>query len=184
MRLNDYIKTNSLFQELYTKESLTGFILIVPEYDLMDELLAYTYGDRLLSPKFIDSSNSPSISLIALHLDKAYNAKWSALLNIEKNKEIHDNVNTTVETIDNSSVKTNNAESLNKVSAYNTEELLTDDGNTVTSNEGVDGNTIRTNTNTDTNFRNQYLNISQLHKNNIIDTILYDVANALTLSIY
>ena len=184
MRLSEYIKTNSLFQELYTKESCSGLILVVPEYSSMDELLTYTYGDRLLSPKFSDSSTSPSISLIGLHLDRTFNAKWTALLSIEKNKEIHDNVNTITETIDNTSVKTNDSESLNKVSAYNTDELLIDDGSTVTSNEGVDDKTIRTMTNTDTNFRNQYLNISELHKNNIIDTILYDVANALTLSIY
>lgn len=178
MQLHEYIKTNGLFEHLLRRGFLSKYPLI-QDGQTWNELITFKYGDRILVSKLSLSTNT-----LSTYIDMLYSEKWTDLLAANKVSPLVDDTNTVQETIVNSITKANTGESLNKVSAYDSDVLINDDGNSITSNEVADGETVRTMTDTNTNHANQYLNITNKQKNNIVNTILYDVADAITLSVY
>lgn len=179
MKLYEYVDSNSLFEHLITNGFLSKFPLIV-DAQTWDSLLVLKYGDRSLMPKL--SLSTPTT--ISTYIDLTLSDKWTDLLAANEVSPLNDDVHTVQETITNNSTKENIAENVNKVSAYDSDELITDDGSSLNSNEVADGQTVRTLTDSNSNYVSQYANISTKQKNNIIDVILYDVADALTLSVY
>lgn len=178
MKLYEHINGDGLFDKLLTSGFLSKFPLII-DAQTWDDLLVLKYGDRCINPKLSLSSTT-----IITYIDLTYSDKWTDLLAANEVSPLNDDVHTVQETINNTSNKENNAENVNKVSAYDSDELITDDGSTLTSNETADGETVRTLTDSNSNYVGRYANISTKQKNNIIDTILYDVADAITLSVY
>lgn len=178
MQLYEYVNSNGMFEHLLTRGFLSGYPLL-ESAETMDSLLVFKYGDRVVLPKL-----SLSTTTLAAYIDLTLSDKWTDLLAANNVPTLNDDVHTVQETITNNSTKENNAENLNKVSAYDSDVLITDDGNTLVGNETANGETVRTLTDSNSNHANQYVNISTKQKNNIIDVILYDIADAITLSVY
>ena len=93
-------------------------------------------------------------------------------------------VNKKTETI----TKTENREVLkddvNKVSAYDTDELITNDGNTSNTTDGLTGSESRVITDEIIDMETAFNNLSTQTQNSIIETVLNDVKSFITLSIY
>lgn len=88
------------------------------------------------------------------------------------------------ETITENVNRDNTSDSINKVAAYNSDTLITNDGNNLTGNETVVGSKTRTLTDSKSDLNLAYDHLLLLEKNNIMNVVIKDVSDFLTLTIY
>ena len=178
MLLREYLLTNDLWAAIGGELPTLGFISeMTPEK--LDAQLDYKYGDRtMLSSRPVNSL----ASIIALE----FGDKWARLeavkiANIDflvKEKKTLIDRTTNVET------KGNTREDVNKVSGFNSDILITNDGSNSTGSEDLDGEKNREASTEVRSTQDVYKNLSILEKNDIIQTVTKDVADFVTLSIY
>ena len=183
----------SIYNELVTVNDLNNVPQIFTELkklntnSMMDSeklhnLFMVRYGDRNVNPSIINLTPFQIADLLTFE----YGKKWEILSN-----EIWGGfnlgakqVNKKTETI----TKTENRETLkddvSKVSAYDTDELITNDGNTSNTTDGLTGNESRVTTDEIIDMETVYNNLANSQKNSIIESVLNDVKNFITLSIY
>lgn len=183
----------SIYNELVTVNDLNNVPQIFTELkklntnSMMDSeklhnLFMVRYGDRNVNPSIINLTPFQIADLLTFE----YGKKWEILSN-----EIWGGfnlgakqVNKKTETI----TKTENRETLkddvSKVSAYDTDELITNDGNTSNTTDGLTGNESRVTTDEIIDMETVYNNLANSQKNSIIESVLNDVKNLITLSIY
>ena len=145
-------------------------------------LFMVRYGDRNVNPSIINLTPFQIADLLTFE----YGKKWEILSNeiwVGFNLGAKQ-VNKKTETI----TKTENREVLkddvNKVSAYDTDDLIVNDGNTSNTTDGLTGNESRVTTDEIIDMETVYNNLANTQKNSIIETVLNDVKNFITLSIY
>ena len=175
--VNDLVNVGSIFTEL--KKLNTSLVM---DSDRMASLFLLRYGDRNVNPSIINLTPFQIADLLTFE----YGTKWEILsteiwvgFNLGAKQ-----VNKKTETI----TKTENREVLkddvNKVSAYDTDELIVNDGNTSNTTDGLTGNESRVTTDEIIDMETVYNNLANSQKNSIIESVLNDVKNFITLSIY
>ena len=183
----------SVYNELVTVSDLNNVPQIFTELKklntnvMMDSEKLYNlfmvrYGDRNVAPSIINLTPFQIADLLTFE----YGKKWEILSNeiwVGFNLGAKQ-VNKKTETI----TKTENREVLkddiNKVSAYDTDELIVNDGNTSNTTDGLTGNESRVTTDEVIDMETVYNNLANTQKNSIIESVLNDVKNFITLSIY
>ena len=178
MKLNEYL-TGNLIELLLA----SGVTFIEPEkVNTMNNLLLVKYGERVLYSKFELLTLQEISDMIAL----IHNQHWQDLIALKASEvnPFYTSTDTLTETITETGNTTNTSEKLNKVSAYNDDELIVNDGDSSNQNENKQGETVRTLTNNKMDINNAYNNLSLSAKNNIIELVLKDIADFLTLTIY
>ena len=183
----------SVYNELVTVSDLNNVSQIFTELKklntnaMMDSeklhsLFMVRYGGRNVNPSIINLTPFQIADLLTFE----YGKKWEIVIteiwvgfNLGAKQ-----VNKKTETI----TKTENREVLkddvNKVSAYDTDELIVNDGNTSNTTDGLTGNESRVTTDEIIDMETFYNNLSNSQKNSIIESVLNDVKNFITLSIY
>lgn len=73
---------------------------------------------------------------------------------------------------------------VNKVTSYESDDLITNDGSNSVGNDDLTGNETKTTTNEIIDMQTAFNNLSLTMQNSIINTILNDVKQFTTLSIY
>lgn len=180
LKLEEYLKQGSIFNTLFTMDSLEGIHIVdIPKMDMM---LSLNHGQKTV----YDAIGTKTIDEVAQMLSLLNKDKWKKSILLESNNDDIGMVNTRklTETIIENESRTNNRDSINKVSAFNSDEMINNDGSNSISNEGLDNTKTRTITDGIYDINNAYKNLSSMSKNNIMEMIIKDVSNFMTLSIY
>ena len=171
-------------------ESIWGQILAfitVPELSLiganvLDKNLILNHGDKNIFYKI------PLMGLDDVVKDIGFNYenKWKDLISIETlNLNIGaDNTHKISETLTHAETRINTQENINKVSAFNTDELLANDGSNSNNSDDIDYSKTRVFTDETLSLQTAFNNLNEKQKNIIIKTVNNDVASLLTLDIY
>lgn len=179
MKLNEYLSNDNLIALLLE----SGVTFIEPEkVNTMNTLLMVNYGERVLYEKF-ELITVPEISyMIAL----VHSVHWQDLIALKASEvnPIYNSSNTITETVTETGNTINTNENVNKVSAMNDDELTVNDGSSSNANENKQGERTRILTDNKTDFNNVYNNLSLSAKNNIINIVIKDIVDFLTLTIY
>ena len=150
--------------------------------DALDKNLILNHGDKNIFYKI------PLMGLDDVARDIGYNyeKKWKDLISIESlNINIGaDNTHKISETLNHAETRINTQENINKVSAFNTNELLTNDGSNSNNSDDIDYNKVRTLTDENLSLETAFNNLSLSQKNIIIRTVNNDISSLLTLDIY
>ena len=180
VNLRGYLTGGSIFTAIQTSNNYP-FFAETPPIEL-DQMLVIMYGDRIVSSSFI----GVDIAIVGKVISKLYGEKWSALIRFNSNpidigaKE----VTKTVGSENMVGTKVDVSTSENKVSAFNSDVLITDSG----VNNKLDENTTR-GVNKDAtvsviDWQTAFNNLSTVERTNIIAVVLKDVSTYLTVSVY
>ena len=146
----------------------------------LDKMLLLHYGDRVVFDKITEIS----IDSICIQLVGLYDKKWTDLVSMN---EIDINtgsekVVTELNDIQQTSNSLNNRDY--KVSAFNSDELITDKKDIDDNSSNTDNLENKLLTEKQISLNNAYNNLSISCKINIINIVLKDIASYLTLDIY
>lgn len=178
INLREYMTQGSLFELIANIEPLP--FLSDGKPATMDKLLILKFGDRTLYSKFATLPLADVAEMVAmLNVDN-----WKQLVALADTNKLASNSRTITETITNTENTINQRDDKNVVSAFNSDELITSDGMISDGTNNVNGETIRTMTDETVNLNSAYNNLSLSSKNNIIDKVIKDVADFITLNIY
>ena len=165
----------SVYNELVTVKDLSNVSQIFTELKklntnaMMDSeklhnLFMVRYGDRNVNPSIINLTPFQIADLLTFE----YGKKWEIL-----STEIWVGFNLGAKQVNK---KTENREVLkddvNKVSAYDTDELIVNDGNTSNTTDGLTGNESRVTTDEIIDMETVYNNLANTQKNSIIESVL------------
>lgn len=177
--LNDFISVDGLFKHIYTHKNDLPF-LTIEQSATMDSLLILKYGDRLLYQKL----TTFNIAQISEMIVNQYGSKWDTLIKIDNLDKLSTKSRVVTETTTNKESRKNSRDDKNLISAYNDDALIVNDGSTSTSSDDLNGTETRTLKDGTTDLKTAYNNLSLSDKNSILNTVMKDVVDFLTLSIY
>lgn len=154
----------------------------IGEPDLLNTMLLVDHGFKTVAKNYLSVSKESLAKMII----STHRKKWDSLMEVLETKIniLSDNIQLTNENVKGDNKYTDDSNSLDKVSAFNSESLVENTGaeNNVI-HKGSD-NRDRIQTITNTNLNNAVNNLQIIQDLNIIETILNDVSNYFTLSIY
>ena len=148
----------------------------------LDYMLTLNYGQRLVFSSFIDVP----VNTVAKHIVKLYGDKWNGLIKFNENG-FNIGAASSVKTMGKqktTGIKTDNTDVTNKVSAFNSDELLVDTGSTTVGDENTTQDVNRDSLVETFNIQTAFNNLPLAEKTNIINVVLKDVANYLTVLAY
>ena len=148
----------------------------------LDAMLELDYGNRFMFSKLV----TKTIAEVSANIVALYSAQWAKLVEVTGGdfNVLSGATKKTTETITRKEDRVNNRDDVNKVSAFNTDDLITDTGSTSNTTDGLTGDTDRVLTEENINLQNAFANLSLLEQSNILKVVNKDVANYLTLSVY
>lgn len=178
IKLNEFMTQGGLFTHIEQINPLP--FLGDGQNEVMDRLLILNYGDRLIFTKLITVS-LPEIAKMVTMLNAD---NWDNLILLDDVNKNASNVRKITETTNSTETRNNSRDDKNLISAYNDESLIVNDGSSIVGKDDSSGLVTRTLTDETVNLKNAYNNLSLVAKNNIMNVVLKDVADFITLSIY
>ena len=148
----------------------------------LDYMITLNYGQRQLFSAFIDVP----VDTVAKHIVKLYGDKWDALISFSEsgaNIGASSSIKTTGKQ-KTTGFKNDNTDVTNKVSAFNSDDLLVDTGSTTVADENTTQDVDRDSLVETFNIQTAFNNLALAEKTNIISVVLKDVATYLTVSVY
>lgn len=179
--LKQYLGTQNIFEII---KSLYSFPFLEGEGKTEDlnNMLLINYGQRGLFSGFKDITVVNS----AKYIITIYADKWDKLIisaagitNLAAN-----NSRKIKGTVSEMGTGNTQSETENKVSAFNSDTLVTDGGTSSTSDNTTTRDTDRESTDETFNLKSLLDNLPLVERTNIINIVLKDVSNYLTVSIY
>ena len=154
----------------------------IGEPDLLNSMLLVDHGFKTVAKNYISVSKESLAKMIVL----THRKKWDSLTEVLETEIniLSDNIQLTNENVKGDNTYTDDANSLDKVSAFNSETLVENTGTENNVTHTGNDNRDRIQTVTNTNLNNAVNNLQIIQDLNIIETILNDVSNYFTLSIY
>ena len=180
VNLRGYLTGGSIFTAIQTTNNFPFFV--GNDAADLDYMLTLNYGQRLMFSAFIDVP----VNTVAKHIVKLYGDKWDGLIKFNEsvaNIGAVSSVKTTGKQ-KTTGVKTDNTDVTNKVSAFNSDKLLVDTGSTTVGDENTTQDVDRDSLVETFNIQTAFNNLPLAEKTNIINVVLKDVANYLTVSVY
>lgn len=150
--------------------------------DEMDVMMLFEYGNRLIHPKLA----GVSVEEVCKMIMKTYGTKWNQYSRTSKNnlditaktsRVVTERISTNI----NSNGTNNNT---NKVSAYNSNEMLNTDGSVNETDNKEDKETEREVIDRNVSYNDMYDNIDLVAKRNTMLVAIQDVVEYTTLKIY
>lgn len=180
VNLRGYLTGGSIFTAIQTPNNFPFFV--GNDAADLDYMLTLNYGQRLIFSAFIDVP----VNTVAKHIVKLYGDKWDGLIKFNENGANIGAVSSikTTGKQKTTGVKTDNTDVTNKVSAFNSDELLVDTGSTTVGDENTTQDVDRDSLVETFNIQTAFNNLPLAEKTNIINVVLKDVANYLTVSAY
>lgn len=176
IKLRDFLSNESIFTEIGNIEPLP----FTADTEVLDALLITLYGNKFV----FESFNDVNLTLIAQMVVIKNRAKWAGYIEME---QLVGNVNSrreVIETIVDNETRTGERTDTNKVSAYNTNDLIIDGGSDNNSTDVLDGEKTRTLTDETIDVKQSYDMLNLLGKETVASKVITDVAQFLTLPIY
>jgi len=178
MNLRSFLNGVNLWSSI---ELIEGFSFI-QDANQMDLIQVIEYGEREMFPAFEDLDINTIAGLIVTH----FGEKWDSILSanisgIDLTSDYTKKIDTTISIEE---LKTGSEDSENKVSAFNSDVLITDTGNGIIKSEDSNRDTVTGTVETMGSFKDLFKNLSSIEQSNIINIAIQDVAKYLTISIY
>ena len=178
MLFKEYLDVNDVWGTINSKYP---FAFIADKtVNSLNTIQSFKYGSRTM----LDRASTLDVSDLADLIIIEFSDKWLAMLTIVNSNINSGKVEKITETITNAETRVNTRDDVNKVSAFNSDTLIDNDGLASNANEAVDGEKGRILTKEFSDFSEAYKNLDLLGKNAIIQTVTRDVSNLLTLSLY
>lgn len=177
VRLKDILDEGNLFNEIST---IKQYPFVAGNEIVLNSLLTITHGNKTVYEPFEPLTLEEIANILVVLL----NERWEQYSIIAEIKAQPFDEATLDETIDGVSNNVNTREDLNKVSAFNTEDLITNDGTSVNSSDDLTKTDTKTSTQTNKDKLKAYNMLIDSEKNVIISKVLKDISDTLTLSIY
>ena len=180
VNLKTWLAGGSIFTAIQSAENFPFFADNTPAE--LDQMLSLTYGERMVASAF----NNIDINTAGKFIAKLYGEKWAALIEFNMSPPDLGAKSITKTTGNQNTVGTKNGVSNteNKVSAFNSDELITDTG----ANNALDENTTlditRDSSVSVIDWQTAFNNLPLSERTNIISVVLKDVASYLTVSVY
>ena len=181
MLLSEYMESKDLWGAIATAVPQLVFIRAIGAGGL-NSAQVYNFGERQVLPKVEALTLPQLVSLIV----NQFRTTWERmeLVELTANANLAGSVDATTETTTNSETKANTKDDVNKVSAYNSDTLMTNDGSNSVGSENLSGEKTRVVSRQNKSLETSFKNLDILKKNAIIQSVTRDVANLITLSIY
>lgn len=177
MNLKELINNQNLFGQI----DLAGdFPFIGGDAQLLNNMLVSLYGQKPAFKAFADYDIDGLANMIVMQ----FKTVWKDYADMEAINKNATETRTLTETVNNSQNVLESSTGINKVSAYNTELLIDNDGSETQGVNDLTGERVRTLTDTKTDSRRAYLMLNSATKDSIIKSVLNDVSGFLTLDIY
>lgn len=177
MKLKDYMDGGDLWGAIKTIKAYP-FIATDEDVQRLNALTVYKHGSR---PMFFTGD----IQFLAELLVTEFDAKWELLITATNAADVTSaKKETTTDNTVSTEAKTNNRTDTNKVSAFDSYDLITNDGSDSQGTEDVAGNKTRNFERSVSSVSDIYKNLDVLKKNDIISTVINDVVGFSTLSIF
>lgn len=179
--LRSYLAGGNLFDEIKAIKSFP-FLEGVGDTDTLNRMLKIHYGDRWLFKGFADEP----MAEVAKMIIKSFADRWDGIIRayVDLNNLGAADVRTLRENKSDTSTRDNNSETLEKVSAFNSDDLLTDNGRTVTDSAVDTGSGERELVETRSSYKDLINNLTLTQKTDIVNIVVMDVSRYLTISIY
>ena len=180
VNLKTWLAGGSIFAAIRSAENFPFFSDNTPaELDLM---LTLTYGKRLVTSAF----NNVDINVAGKFIAKLYGEKWAALIAFNMSPPDLGAKSITKTTGNQNTVGTKNdvSTSENKVSAFNSDALITDTGAHNELDENITQDITRDSSVSVIDWQAAFNNLPLSERTNIISVVLKDVASYLTVSVY
>ena len=180
VNLKTWLAGGSIFTAIQTAENFPFFADNTPTE--LDQMLSLTYGNRLLASAF----GNLDVNVVGKFIVKLYGEKWNALIKFNITQPDIGVKSTTKTTGNQNTIGTKNGASNteNKVSAFNSDDLITDTG----AHNALDENTTQDITQDSSisviDWQSAFNNLSLAERTNIISVVLKDVVTYLTVSVY
>ena len=180
VNLKTWLGGGSIFTAIQTAENFPFFADTTPEE--LDQMLNLTYGQRLVTSAF----NNFDINVAGKFITKLYGAKWYALIQFNITQPDIGAKSTTKTTGKQNTIGTKNGVSNteNKVSAFNSDDLITDTGARNELDENNTQDITRDLSVSVIDWQTAFNNLSLAERTNIISVVLKDVSTYLTNSVY
>lgn len=178
IKLKKFLENVSIFSEI---SSNRDFPFITPDtVDVLDTMLILEYGERNVYNPIADCN----IEIIAKMIVVKYGKTWDTyVLSEALSNNVNDRTEVT-EIIENDDEVSHKGESISKVSAYNTSDLIDDSGSENDDLTTTTGKRERVLTDERINVFNSYKLLGILAKDSIISKVQRDVVGFLTINIY
>ena len=175
--VNDLNNVSQIFTEL---KKLNANAML--DSEKLYNLFMVRYGDRNVNPSIINLTPYQIADLLTFE----YGEKWEILsteiwagFNLGAKQ-----VNKKTETITRTENRLTDKDDINTVSGFDSDELITDNGLNSKTKDDLTGTETKTTTNEIIDMETAFNNLSMQTQNSIIETVLNDVKNFITLSIY
>lgn len=180
VNLKTWLTGGSIFTAIQTAKNFPFFADTTPAE--FDQMLSLTYGQRMVTSAF----NSFDINVAGKFITKLYGEKWAALIKFNISPPDIGAKSVTKTTCNQNTVGTKNdiSNSENKVSAFNSDDLITDTGARNELDENVTQDITRDSSVSVIDWQTAFNNLSLAERTNIINIVLKDVSNYLTISVY
>ena len=175
--VNDLVNVGSIFTELKKLN-----VSIVMDSDRMTSLFLMRYSQSVVNPSIIPLTPYQIADLLTFE----FSQKWEILLTefwVGFNLGARQ-VTKVTETTTKTENRLTDKDDLNKVSGFDSEELITDNGLNSKTKDDLTGEETKTTTNEIIDMETAFNNLSLSTQNSIIEIVLNDVKNFLTLTIY
>lgn len=174
--LEEFMVGRKLFQNISSQMDdpwldLTG--------DSLDQMLVINYGNREVWYKFENLTDREIGSMVAA----TFGGSWNALIQSTA-VAVENSRRELTETISQTDVRNGTTSETSKVSAFNSNELVDDEGRASQSSDGLDSTRTRTLTDENIDVARKLSNLEYVNKQKVVQSVLKDVASYLTLSIY
>lgn len=180
VNLKTWLAGGSIFTAIQTAENFPFFADTPPSE--LDQMLSLTHGQRLVTSAF----NNFDINVAGKFIAKLYGEKWTALIEFNISPPDLGAKSFTKTTGSQNTVGTKNdvSNSENKVSAFNSDTLITDTGAHNELDENTTQDIKRDSSVSVIDWQTAFNNLSLYERTNIISVVLKDVATYLTVSVY
>lgn len=178
--LGQYMQSGSIWGGIQALEPFPFLVTTPPAK--MDILLELGYGEQWMFHKL----GAKPVSDVCATIVALYKDQWLRLIEVQAlDIDIGSGLSKKqTETISKKEVRNNSRDDVNKVSAFNSDELINNDGSVSTGLDDLKGDTTRTLTDSQISLVEAFNNLNLLGKSNILNTVNKDVASFLTLDIY
>lgn len=176
--LSSRLEGVNLFNKIGNVEQ---FPFLVDE-DILEVGLILKYGDKTLFNKFETMPDEMIAKLIVVQFKNKWNDLFEAL------QSDFDLMSGSVQVVDekgnHEQKRDYTHELINKVGAFNSDDLLIDSGNNEINSDDVKGTNDKLTKISYNALNNLWDNLEKVSKNNIVDVVLFDIQSFLTLNIY
>lgn len=176
MKIKEYLANDNIFTTIINETSLP----INPE--LLNGILVIEHGEKTLFSKL----EGVPVSNAGEYITALHGENWLRLIELNSIYDVVKNgdTNEKTETVITTENRENTKNDKGLISAYDSDELVINEGGETIGDESLEGERITTVKESKVNLNSLYFNLSLSQKNAILQTVVKDVANFLAINIY